>query len=164
VFPSLRLAFLLLFVAFPLLELAILIKAGETIGFWPTISLLIGAGVLGVLVIRAEGLSMVGRMLAAVNAGKLPFEPMLDGYARIIAGSLLIVPGFLSDILGLLLLVPPLRTWAIRRALSGLTGSAGDYRPSDPRTSSRTTVIETTYERIDADDSDRVAPGPGKGD
>jgi UPF0716 protein FxsA len=162
VFPSLRLAFVLVFVAFPLLELAILIKAGETIGFWPTISLLIGAGVLGVLVIREEGLSMVGRMLAAVNAGKLPFEPMLDGYARIIAGSLLVVPGFLSDILGLLLLVPPLRAWAIRRALSSLPGSASGDRASAPRPSSRTTVIETTYERIDPHDSDRPAPGAGK--
>jgi UPF0716 protein FxsA len=162
VFPSLRLAFLLVFVAFPLLELAILIKAGETIGFWPTISLLIGAGVLGVLVIREEGLSMVGRMLSAVNAGKLPFEPMLDGYARIIAGSLLIVPGFLSDILGLLLLVPPLRAWVIRRVLSGLANGASGDRASEPRPSSRNTVIETTYERIDTHDSDRAAPGPGK--
>ncbi len=159
---SLRLGFLLVFVAFPLLEIALLIKAGEMIGFWPTISLLIGAGVLGVLVIREQGITMVGRMLNAVNEGKLPFEPMLDGYARIIAGLLLIVPGFLSDVAALLLLVPPLRAWAIRRALSGLTGGAQSYRSADPRKSSRTTVIETTYERVDTDDDDHNPPAPKK--
>lgn len=158
---SFRLAFLLVFVAFPLIEIALLIKAGETIGFWPTISLLIGAAVLGVLVIRDQGLTMVGRMLTAVNEGKLPIEPLLDGYARIVAGSLLIVPGFLSDALGLALLVPPLRAWCIRRVVPGLAGGARSFRSSGPRRSSRTTVIETTYERIDDDDG-RKSGGPDK--
>jgi UPF0716 protein FxsA len=151
VLSSLRLAFLLVFVAFPLLEIAILIKAGETIGFWPTISLLIGAGVLGVLIIREQGLTMVGRMFAAVNAGQLPFEPMLDGYVLVVAGALLIVPGFLSDIIALLLLVPPVRAWAIRHVLSGFTGGAG-FPPSGTHKPSQPTVIEATYERIDDDD------------
>lgn len=158
---SFRLAFLLVFVAFPLIEITLLIKAGETIGFWPTISLLIGAAVLGVLVIRNQGLTMVGRMLTAMNEDKLPIEPLLDGYARIVAGSLLIVPGFLSDAVGLALLVPPLRAWCIRRVVPGLAGGAGGLRPSGPRRSSRTTVIETTYERIDDDDG-RKPGGPDK--
>jgi UPF0716 protein FxsA len=156
---SFRLAFLLVFVAFPLIEIAILIKAGETIGFWPTFGLLIGAAVLGVLVIRDQGLSMVGRMLTAVNEGKVPFEPMLDGYARIVAGSLLIVPGFVSDAVGLALLVPPLRAWCIRRVVPGFAGGGKSSR-SSARQSSRTTVIETTYERID-DDGGKPG-GPGK--
>ncbi len=145
--PSFRLAFLLVFVVFPLLEIAVLIKAGETIGFWPTISLLIGAAVLGFLVIREQGLTMVGRMFTAMNEGRLPFEPMLDAYALIVAGALLIMPGFISDVIGLLLLVPPLRAWGIRRTLSGFAGGATD--PSGTRASSRATVIEATYERID---------------
>ncbi|HEY7669437.1 MAG TPA: FxsA family protein, partial [Hyphomicrobium sp.] len=94
---SLRLALLLVFFALPLLEIMLLIKAGEVLGFWPTISLLIAAAVLGFLVIREQGLSMVSRMLGAMNEGKLPFEPMLDSYALITAGFLLIVPGFLTD-------------------------------------------------------------------
>ena len=147
--PSFRLAFLLVFVAFPLVEIMLLIKAGELIGFWPTVSLLFGAAVLGVLVIRDQGLTMVSRVLTAVNDGKLPIEPMLDGYARVVAGSLLIVPGFLSDAIGLVLLVPPLRAWCIRRMLSGFWGPGAEPRAADPRTPSRPTVIEGTFERID---------------
>ncbi len=161
---SLRLALLLVFVAFPLIEIAVLIKAGETIGFWPTISLLIGAATLGVLVIRQQGLTMVGRMLAAANEGRLPVEPLLDGYALVVAGALLIVPGFVSDVIGLLLLVPPLRAWAIRSALSGFAGGPvdiGSSRPRGPRKSPGPTVIDATYERIDEED-DRKTGGSDK--
>jgi UPF0716 protein FxsA len=146
---SLRLAFLLVFVAFPLIEIALLIKAGQTIGFWPTISLLLGAAVLGMLVIRQQGLTMVGRMLSAASEGKLALAPLVDGYVLVVAGALLIVPGFLSDVIGLLLLVPPLRHWTIRRSMSGF---AAGFQASNPRKSPRPTVIDATYERIDEDD------------
>jgi UPF0716 protein FxsA len=163
VHSSFRLAFLLVFVAFPLIEIAVLIKAGETIGFWPTISLLIGAAMLGFLVIRHQGLTMVSRMLSAVNEGKLPFAPMLDGYVLVLAGGLLIVPGFVSDVIGLLLLVPPLRALAIRSALSGLVGEAPGFDSSGQRKSPGPTVIDATYERIDEDD-DRKNGGSGPND
>jgi UPF0716 protein FxsA len=156
VLNSLRLALLLVFVAFPLLEIALLIRSGETIGFWPTIGLLIGAAVLGVVVIRRQGLSMVGRTLNAVNEGRLPFEPLLDGYLVVAAGFLLIVPGFLSDAIGLLLLVPPLRAWCIRRVWPGYSGASGTGT-AGPRQPSR--VIETTWERVDPDESGKT-PGP----
>jgi len=161
VLPSLRLAFLLVFVAFPLIEIALLIKAGETTGFWPTIGLLIGAAVLGTLVIRQQGMTMLARMLNAASGGRLPFEPMLDGYVLVAAGALLIVPGFLSDVIGLLLLVPPLRAWGIRSALSGVTGGAAGFRSSSPRKSARPPVIDATYERIDEDDDSKTG-GSGK--
>jgi UPF0716 protein FxsA len=147
VLPSFRLAFLLVFVAFPLVEIMLLIKAGATIGFWPTVGLLFAAAFLGMVVIRNQGLTMVSRVLSAVNEGKMPIEPMLDGYARVVAGSLLIVPGFLSDAIGLVLLVPPLRAWCIRRTMSGFRRT--EPRAPDPRTPSRPTVIEGTFERID---------------
>jgi UPF0716 protein FxsA len=161
---SLRLAFLLVFVAFPLIEIAVLIKAGEMIGFWPTISLLVASAALGALVIRHQGLTMVNRMLAAASEGKLPFAPMLDSYALIVAGALLIVPGLVSDVIGLLLLVPPLRALAIRSALSGLAGGAAGYRSSGTRKPAGPTVINATYERIDEDDDDHKTGRSGPSD
>jgi UPF0716 protein FxsA len=150
-----RLAVVLIFVAFPLLELALLIKAGETLGFWPTIGLLVAAAFLGFIVIRQQGLSMVGRMFATMNEGKLTFEPLLDGYVLIMAGFLLIMPGFLSDALALLLLVPPLRKWGIRRALAGLSGGSQATRPGKNER-----VIEVTYERLNEDDDDTPNKAP----
>jgi UPF0716 protein FxsA len=155
VLSSFRLAFLLVFVAFPLIEIALLIKAGETIGFWPTVGLLIGAATLGVLVIRHQGLTMVSRMLAAANEGKLPFAPMLDGYVLVVAGALLILPGFVSDVIGLLLLLPPLRALAIRSALSGFTGGAAGFGATDPRRSKGPSVIDATYERLDEEGEEK---------
>jgi len=150
-----RSAVVLIFVVFPLLELALLIKAGETIGFWPTIGLLAAAAVAGFIVIRQQGLSMVGRMFATMNEGKLTFEPLLDGYALIMAGFLLIMPGFLSDALALLLVVPPLRRWGIRRALAGLSGGS-----QATRTRKNERIIETTYERLDEDGDDPPNKAP----
>jgi len=154
-----RMALLLLFVAFPLLELALLIKSGEVIGFWPTVAILLAAAVLGFLVIRRQGLSMVNRMFATMSEGRFPLETLIDSYVLITAGFLLIAPGLISDAIGLVLLVPPLRRWGIRRALSGHGGGppgSGGVRRSRP---GRTIVIEGTYERLD---DDRDGDGPKK--
>jgi UPF0716 protein FxsA len=146
---SLRLALVLVFVAFPLLEIALLIKAGETIGFWPTMTILIAAAALGFMVIREQGLSMVSRMFAALNEGRFPLEPLLDSYVLIVAGLLLIIPGLISDAIGLALLVPPLRRLGIRWTLFALIGAP--QASSRPPKAARATVIEGTYERLDED-------------
>jgi UPF0716 protein FxsA len=151
--PSLRLAFGLIFIAFPLLEIALLIKSGELIGFWPTVLILAGSAFLGMAVIRTQGISMVSRMVAAVNEGRLSLEPLVDGYAKVLAGILLILPGLLSDAIGLILLVPPLRRLAIRWTFSSMVKPA---RPPGSASQSpkmaRPTVIEGTYERLDEHD------------
>jgi UPF0716 protein FxsA len=154
---SLRLAALLVFVALPLAEIALLVKAGETIGFWPTIALLVAAAVLGFAVIRARGATMVGRLLGAMGDGRLPFEPMLDSYAVIVAGLLLIMPGFLSDAIGLLLLIPPVRHALLRQTVPAAmrrrrAASRG------PAQSPRPTVIDASYQRLDKDDSGAKGP------
>src|SRR5262249_25962380 len=105
----LRGAFAFVFVILPLVEIAVLIKVGEAIGFWPTMLLLIAAALLGSIVIREQGLSMVGRAFEAMREGRVPLEPMLDSYVVIMAGLLLIIPGLISDAIALLLLIPPLR-------------------------------------------------------
>ncbi len=102
----LRGAFVLLFVALPLIEIAVLIKVGQAIGFWPTMLLLIAAAVLGSFVIRERGLSAASRAFEVMREGRIPIAPMLDSYVVIMAGLLLIIPGLVSDVIGLLLLVP----------------------------------------------------------
>ena len=160
VLSSMRLALVLVFFAFPFLEILILIKAGELIGFWPTVGLLIAAAALGFVIIREQGLSMVGRMFGAMNAGKLPFEPLLNAYALIFAGFLFIFPGFISDTIALLLLIPPLRHFIIMRTLARVMPQSARSGPSGPaRTEDGNVVIEGTYQRID-DDDDAPKPKP----
>ena len=151
----LRGASAVIFVVFPLVEIAVLIKVGEAIGLWPTMLLLIAAALLGCIVIREQGLSMVGRAFDVMREGPLPLEPMLDSYVVIMAGLLLIIPGLISDATGLLLLIAPLRRFLIRRAVgdiydhplvAGRSPRAGPDRP----------VIDATYERHDQDPEDRI--------
>lgn len=144
---------LLLFLAFPLLEIAVLIQVGQWIGFWPTLGLLVLAATAGMLVIRQQGVSMLGRMFDSVSRGQLAITAMVDSYAVIVAGCLLIVPGFLTDALGLALLVPPLRRWLVGAVLPGLAAPRRDRgRPEQPvAPRKQPIVIEGTFQRLDDD-------------
>jgi UPF0716 protein FxsA len=145
---SLRFALLLVLIAFPLLEIALLIKVGQTIGIWPTIMLLIAAAGLGIVVIRQQGLSMVSRAFAAMNEGKPPIGPVFDSFVVIMAGFFLMIPGLLTDAVGLLLLVPPIRRMAIGWATSGLFATSTTTGPQAKQDERRHVVIEGTYKRL----------------
>lgn len=106
------------FILLPLVEIALFIVVGRTIGVLPTLGLIVAAALLGGLLLRQQGLGVIMRLRNSVDAGAIPgralFETMLIGLAAL----LLIVPGFLSDIAALALLLPPVRGW-IFRALAG---------------------------------------------
>src|SRR5262249_35992693 len=101
-----KLGLLFVFLALPLLELALMIKVGQWIGFWDTVLLLAAMALAGGLILREQGLAALTRALAAVRDGRPPIEPVVDSMFLMLAGMLLLVPGFLTDIAGLLLLIP----------------------------------------------------------
>lgn len=119
-------AYVILFIAWPLLEIALLIKAGQWLGFWPVIGLVVLTAIAGVLIIRLTGIAVMRRMLA----GELSHNPaasMVDSSAVMMAAGLLILPGLLGDCLGLLLLIPPVRSFVIARIFP-LAGGASNSR------------------------------------
>lgn len=158
VMSPLRFLTTLLVLGFPLLEIMILIAVGQMIGFWPTFGLLVLAAVAGMLIIRDQGVSMVGRMFETMSRGGLAFTTMVDGYVVILAGSLLIFPGFISDALGLALLLPPLRRVILGAVLPGFADARRTGAPPQQPESRQTNapkqpiIIEGTYERIDEED------------
>ncbi len=95
-----------LFTLVPLLELYLLIRLGAYIGAVDTIAIVIGTGVAGGLLAKSQGLAVLDRMRAELNQGRLPAESLFDGLLILIAGTMLITPGLLTDGLGLLLLIP----------------------------------------------------------
>jgi len=101
--------------ALPFLEIALFIKVGELIGLWPTLELTLVASLAGVLLMRWQGLATLQRAREAALANRPPLDELLDGLAILLAGALLIVPGFLTDALGLLLFLPPVRHLLRRR-------------------------------------------------
>jgi UPF0716 protein FxsA len=115
------LALVALFIAVPLAELYVILKVGDAIGAVWTILLLAADSVLGSLLLRAQGRSVWRRFNEALTAGRMPHREVMDGVLVIFGGAFLITPGFLTDIVGLLLLIPPTRT-VIRRLLARRLG------------------------------------------
>jgi len=102
----------LLFVAFllvPLAEIWVLIEVGGVIGALPTVALVVLTAVVGAGLIRAQGMATLARARAAADRGEVPAMELLDGVCLLVAGAFLLTPGFVTDTLGFLLLVPALR-------------------------------------------------------
>ncbi len=100
---------IVLFIVVPIAELAVLIQIGQLIGVWWTIALLVADAVLGSRGGRGAGRRAWGGVNEARDAGRLPAREVMDGALVLFGGALLLTPGFLSDILGVLLLLPPTR-------------------------------------------------------
>lgn len=98
--------FLLLLLLFPVLELFLLVKVGMSIGFLPTFLLVVAGSMLGVFVVRIAGVATALSARQSLARGELPAQQMLDGLMMTIGGGLLVLPGFISDVLGLLFLMP----------------------------------------------------------
>ncbi len=165
-----RLLPLLLFIAVPLTELAILIKLGEVIGIGATILLVIGTAVLGVSLLKRQGLAALARARSSMDAGEFPVESVVDGACLLIAGAFLLTPGLLTDTVGFLLLVPAFRLrlarWIFDKFKSsesmqfhtfGDAPGGGQNAPgSGPhRPDGRDRVIEGDFEDLDDETSDK---------
>lgn len=117
-----RLAFFALLSLLPLIEIAVLVKFGQWAGVWVTLAIVIGTAVAGVGILQRQGLAMLLRTQAAVMRGEPPVGAMLEGGMMVMAGMLLIMPGLITDVLGLLLLIPLIRRFIARRAVAGMFG------------------------------------------
>jgi|SRR5215211_2635177 len=112
------------FIVLPIAELYLIYKVGDSIGILPTLALLAADSVIGSLLLRAQGRAVWRRFQATMQAGRMPHREVQDGVLVIFGGALLITPGFLTDILGLLLLVPPSRAVVRRFVMKALTRRA----------------------------------------
>ena len=120
-------ALIALFIVVPLAELYVILKVGDAIGPIWTILLLAADSVLGSVLLRSQGRSVWRRFNAALTEGKLPHREVVDGVLVIFGGAFLITPGFLTDIVGLSLLLPPTRA-VVRRALMRRLGRRPEVR------------------------------------
>jgi UPF0716 protein FxsA len=115
------LALLALFILVPIAELYVILKVGDAIGAVWTVLILAADSVLGSLLLRSQGRAVWQRFNEALAGGRMPHREVIDGVLVIFGGALLITPGFLTDIVGLLLLVAPTRA-VIRRLVAARLG------------------------------------------
>jgi len=127
----------LLLLAWPLAEIAGFIAVGRQVGVLTTIGLILLSGVVGSILLRVQGFGVLRRIQAELDAGRDPGRELANGAMILLAGILLLFPGFISDIFGLLLFLPPVRDviWRLVRGRISVVTRFGMRRPAgDSRT------------------------------
>lgn len=162
----------LLFIGVPIAEITLFIEAGRLIGVIPTILLTIGTAVAGTILMRAQGLATLNRIAESVEKGETPVAQVMDGMGIFLAGILLLTPGFLTDAIGLLLFIPPIRRgigrWIFRKlARDGQVrfstyGASSPGKPQGGRPvaggfKKADDIVDAEFETIDPDKNDPKA-------
>jgi len=144
---------LLAFLALPIIEIALFIVVGGWIGLWPTLGLVVLAAISGAAVMRRQGLQTLRRLQAEVDAGGDPAASLVDGALVLVAGALLVLPGFFTDAVALILLVPAARAALIRGAAKRALRPGGFVHVRRARHGGgaprRSETIEGEYEVLD---------------
>jgi len=141
---------LLLFILAPIAEIWLMIDIGSVIGAGWTVLIIIATAIIGASLVRYQGLGVYTRMNLSASRGELPAMEMIEGLSLLISGALLLTPGFITDTLGFLILIPPLRRWFALNMLKRFFIVPNGANPtSDGGASVTTTTIEGEYRRID---------------
>ena len=119
---------LLGFIALPLLEIGVFIRVGDEIGALATVAMTVLTAVVGTALVRSQGMATLNKVSASLNHGEMPLRPVFDGACQLVAGALLLAPGFITDAVGLLLFIPLVRTillaWIISKSAITVVASA----------------------------------------
>jgi UPF0716 protein FxsA len=152
-------ALIAIFILVPIAELYVILKVGEAIGAPATLAILIADSLLGAWLMRSQGRAVWQRFQATMAAGRLPHRELIDGVLVIFGGAFLITPGFLTDIVGVLLLAPPTRAlfrrFIVRRGgrIFGISVATGRRANGTPPASGdwdvEGTAVETDQPRLE---------------
>lgn len=96
----------MLFIAIPVVEIAVVLLSGKLIGAFPTLLLIIATGILGIYLVKRKGLNAFQELKIAIERGQAPGDAIIDGVLTFFGSIILILPGFISDIIGILLVIP----------------------------------------------------------
>ena len=147
---------LLAMIGVPILEIAVFIQAGDAFGLWPTLGAVILTAIAGTILLRVQGLSALFRVQASLEAGRIPLAGLFDGLCLLVAGALLLTPGFVTDTVGMLLFVPPFRA-TLRGILMRRLAAHGHVETWHGETDVDGTVIDGEFHEVPPDD-DRPPP------
>lgn len=135
----------LMFLAVPLIEIAFFIVIGQAIGLWPTLAGVLVTAVIGALVLHIQGLSLINEIRTSVGRGQLPARALADAMMVAIAGVLLLTPGYFTDLMGILLLIPPVRGLIyafIRARVTVVSASSAEFGFSQRRVDDGTIELD----------------------
>ncbi|MHA6610293.1 FxsA family protein [Photobacterium damselae] len=108
---------LLLFIFVPIIEIALFIQVGGFLGLWPTIALVLITAVVGASLVRSQGLATLTSVQNRLQQGELPAQQIVEGVMLAVAGVLLLTPGFMTDCMGMTILLPAPRAWLAKQLM-----------------------------------------------
>ncbi|EOW9128074.1 FxsA family protein [Vibrio cholerae] len=155
---------LFLFIAVPVIEIALFIQVGGVLGVWPTIALVLLTAIVGASLVRSQGLQTLLTVQQRLAQGQLPAQQILEGVILAVAGVLLLTPGFFTDILGMLVLLPAPRAYLAKQLMSrvvvgNIHASGAGFEQPNPfhdRANPNGTTYEGEFERKDDQDQHRL--------
>ena len=149
--------FAVLFLIIPIIEIYLLIKVGEIIGALPTIILVVLTAVIGAGLLRQQGLSTLARFQQNLSTGKLPAQELVEGILLAVGGALLMTPGFVTDTIGFLCLIPFSRKFIaatiIKNSTMKMTSKMGGFTQDEAWQQNHADVFEGEYTEITDKDS-----------
>jgi UPF0716 protein FxsA len=156
---------LVAFIVVPLAEIAVLIQVGGLIGLWPTLALIVLTAVIGTAMLRQQGLSVLLRAQRQLEEGTIPITEVFEGFCLVIAGALLLTPGFITDAVGAVLLIPPVRAALYRQLRHRFEDRVIREPTAGPGPPPQGPTIEVPFEEVEPgkDDTDREPPPPPRG-
>ena len=137
---------LLVFLAVPLIEIALFIQVGGLIGLWPTLGIVVLTAIAGTALVRSQGISELNRLRASFTDLRDPTEALAHGAMILFAGALLLTPGFFTDAVGLALLAPPVRRAVLRYIRARIKVQSFEYGTPPRRQDSD--IIEGEWEEV----------------
>ncbi len=147
---------LIIFIAVPLIEMIILIQVGGLIGAIPTVALVVLTATLGIWLLKLEGLATLARVQEKLDQGQIPETELLEGIMLLVGGALLLTPGFITDAMGFICLLPglrrPLARWIIHRGLLRAMNFSGSSFTSGTFSSGSFTTRSTPPGQHELDD------------
>lgn len=144
-----------LFVAVPLLEIALFIQVGGFIGLWPTLAIVVVTALVGTQLVRSQGAHAMAQLRSSFNDLRDPTEPLAHGAMILFAGALLLTPGFFTDAVGFSFLVPGVRRFVLQELRKRVHVRQFEYGPQGPRhrpghtDPRRPDIIEGEFQEID---------------
>ncbi len=146
--------FFLIFIGIPLIEVILFITIGKHIGLWNTIFIIILTGIVGAILVKKQGISTLNKALSEIKSNKIPIFSIFEGIAILISGAFLLTPGFLTDIIGCVLLIPKTRNIIINYYVSYLKKRTSYKKDFDiyEKNEKEEKIVEGNFEEIKESD------------
>ena len=140
---------LIIFIAIPIIEIALFIQIGGAIGLYPTLAIVLVTALIGTTLLKSQGLSALGTLQSSIQLGQNPMKQIIHGAMILISGVFLLTPGFFTDAFGILLLVPQFRSFLINLGAAKFANKINTFNKAETKPVDETNIYDADYTVVD---------------